>query len=105
MIFSKQLVNLELTNCLEKIPSTFGLPHSQIIINKRQQQSKHKKRGIKAGFCIFSKQAKSFAGNLDTRKSKLVSLSCWAHVDRLTMFGMKKKIGANLWKEKHCENR
>jgi hypothetical protein len=35
---------------------------------------------------------------------KLVSLSCWGHVDRLTVYGVRKKTGVNLWKAKLCEN-
>lgn len=45
-----------------------------------------------------------FVDGLGIRKSKQDTLPCWEHVDRLTTYGMRKKIEANLWKEKHCEN-
>ena len=98
------LVISKLAKCLETIPNTLGLPHSQIITKKHQQQSKRRKIGIKAGYCNYSKQEKSFVDGMDIRKSKQDTLPCWEHVDRLTMYGVRKKIGVNLWREKHCEN-
>lgn len=54
----------------------FRLPHSQIIIKKNQWQSKPNKSGIKAGYCNYSKQEKSFADDLDIRKSRQDILPC-----------------------------
>lgn len=96
--------HFQIDQILGEILSFIDLPHSPIIIKKHQRQSKRRKFGIKAEFCNSSKQVKSFAGNLDTRKLRQDSLSCWGHVDRLRMYGMRRKVGVNSWNGRRCEN-
>lgn len=104
MIFILMPVISKSAKCLEIIPNTFGLSHSQLIIKKHQWQSKPSKSEIKAGYYNCSKQEKLFVDGLDIRKSKPDTLPFWEHVDRLTVYGMRKKTGVNLWKAKLCEN-